>query len=68
MEDFAPLARDLKERGCSREISSAEDLAREWRGCLKDSGRGKEAMRGISYVESLDGAARKAWEEIRGYL
>jgi hypothetical protein len=68
MEDFAPLARDLKERGCSREISSAEDLAREWRGCLHDPGRGEKAKCGIAYVESLDGAARKAWEEIRGYL
>ena len=68
MEDFAPLARDLKERGCSREISSAEDLAREWWGCLRNPRRGEEAKRGTAYVESLDGAARKAWEEIRGYL
>ena len=68
MEDFSRIAGELNARGCSREVGSAEELRAEWLACLKDPLRQEEGRRGISYVESLDGAARKAWEEIRKYL
>ena len=68
MEDFARLAGDLKNLGCSREILSPEDLREDWLACLRNPSRRQEARKGIAYVESLDGAARRAWQEIREYL
>ena len=68
MEDFARIAGDLEKLGCSREISSCEDLLEDWLACLENPSRREEARKGIAYVESLDGAAGKAWEEIREYL